>query len=112
MILMKIRLSSLKKRFQKNEHFKNEYTDFLTKVINQRHAEIVPQDEVERADGKVRYIPHHGVYHPKKGTIRVVFDCGAIFCGTSLNSELLQGPDLTSSLFGVLKGSARSLLLS
>ena len=49
-----------------------------------------------------RYIPHHAVFHLKKGTIRVVFDCGATFHGTSLNAELLQGPDLTSTLLGVL----------
>ena len=96
------RLSSLKKKFQKNESFKAEYTEFLTEVINKEHAEVIPQDELKRCDGKVWYIPHHGVYHPKKGTIRVVFDCGATYQGTSLNSELLQGPDLTSSLFGVL----------
>ncbi|XP_034074694.1 uncharacterized protein LOC117547890 [Gymnodraco acuticeps] len=48
------------------------------------------------------YIPHHGVYHPKKRKLRVVFDCGATYQGTSLNARLLQGPDLTNSLIGVL----------
>ena len=47
------------------------------------------------------YIPHQGVYHPKK-KIRVVFDCSAKFKGTSLNEHLLSGPDLTNSLIGVL----------
>ncbi len=42
------------------------------------------------------------IYHPQKQTIRVVFDCGVTFQGKSLNSELLQGPDLTSTLFDVL----------
>ena len=45
---------------------------------------------------------HHGVYHPRKGKLQVVFDCGAEFKGTSLNEQLLQGPNLTSSLIGVL----------
>ncbi len=40
--------------------------------------------------------------HPQKQTIRVVFDCGVKFQDKSLNSELLQGPDLTSTLFDVL----------
>jgi hypothetical protein len=31
-----------------------------------------------------------------------VFDCAAGYRGTSLNAELLQGPDLTSNLVGVL----------
>jgi len=48
------------------------------------------------------YIPHHGVYHPAKKKIRVVFDCSAQVEGVSLNDVLLQGPDLTSSLVGVL----------
>ena len=33
---------------------------------------------------------------------RVVFDCAARFCGVSLNGLLLQGPDLTNNLVGVL----------
>lgn len=31
-----------------------------------------------------------------------MFDCSAEFEGHSLNRELLQGPDLTNSLLGVL----------
>ena len=44
-----------------------------------------------------------GVYHPKKpNKIRVVFDCAAECNGESLNKHLLQGPDLTNTLAGVL----------
>ena len=32
----------------------------------------------------------------------MVFDCAAQYNGTSLHSELLQGPDLTNNLVGVL----------
>ena len=49
------------------------------------------------------YIPHHGVYHPKKPSkIRVVFDCSADYQRESLNKHLLTGPGLTNGLVGVL----------
>jgi len=72
-------------------------------MIDMGYAEKVPEESVEADPGKVWYIPHHGVYHPKKPKkIRVVFDCCTKFAGTSLNDQLLQGPDLTNSLVGVL----------
>ena len=40
--------------------------------------------------------------HPKKTTIRVVFDSSAEFSGVSLNKTLLQGPDQMNSLLGIL----------
>lgn len=96
------RLCSLKRKFDRNSVFKEEYTTFLNEIITQGHAEPVPLDQLIKNNGKVWYIPHHGVYHPQKGKLRVVFDCAASFKGTSLNSQLLQGPDLTNSLIGVL----------
>lgn len=71
-------------------------------VIMEGHAEVVPNDQLEGDKGKVWYITHHDVYHRRKKTLCVVFDCTANFGGTSLNQELLQGPNLTSILLGVL----------
>ena len=68
-----------------------------------QHAEQVPEEELTRNDGKVWYIPHHGMYHPHKPEkVRVVFDSAAKYCGISLNSVLLQGPDLANNIIGVL----------
>ena len=54
-------------------------------------------------DDSTWYLPHHRVYHHcKPGKITIAFDCGAEFHGTSLNKELLPGPDLTNQLVGVL----------
>lgn len=76
------RLQSLKRKFDRN---KEEYTEFLNDMIAQGHAEVVPPDQLKQSGGKVWYIPHLGVYHPRKGKLRVVFDCGATYKGTSLN---------------------------
>ena len=55
-------------------------------------------------DGKpLWYLPHHAVFNPNKpGKLRVVFDCAARYSGTSLKDQVLSGPDLINSLFGVL----------
>ena len=93
----------LKRKFSKDEKFREDYVACLEKVIGDGFAEKVPLDVLERSDGKVWFIPHHGVYHHKKpDKIRVVFDCSAHSQGTSLNDELFQGPDLTNNLVGVL----------
>ncbi|XP_071058619.1 uncharacterized protein [Pseudochaenichthys georgianus] len=96
------RTLSLKRRFDKDVSFHADYTAFMNDILSKGYAEKVPVVDLERSDGRVWYIPHHGVYHPKKKKIRVVFDCAATFQGTSLNAQLLQGPDLTSTLVGVM----------
>lgn len=73
----------------------------MENIINKGYAVQVPEHQLSR-DDRVFYIPHHGVYHPKKGKLRVVFDCTASYQERSLNKELLQGPDLTNTLVGVL----------
>ncbi|XP_072030104.1 uncharacterized protein [Amphiura filiformis] len=96
------RTAHLKRKLQRGEDFRNEYHAFMNDMLDKGYAEVVPEAERERSDGKVWYIPHHGVMHPQKNKLRVVFDCAASYKGRSLNNELLQGPDLTSSLVGVL----------
>ncbi|KAG1651579.1 hypothetical protein GQR58_026910 [Nymphon striatum] len=96
------RFKQLQGRFRKNVKFKEDYVDFIDEVL-QNYAEKVPEKEIEDKTLQVNYIPHSGVYHPKKvDKIRIVFDCSAKFAGKSLNDALLQGPDLLNSLIGVL----------
>jgi len=96
------RLNSLKKKFSRNADFYQEYKAFMSNILEKGYAARVPEKQLSRTDGRVWFIPHHGVYHPKKMKLRVVFDCAATYQGTSLNDRLLQGPDLTNSLIGVL----------
>lgn len=97
------RLSKLKRRLQHDSRYQKDYLTFMTEIIERGYAERVPAEEISLNNGRVWYIPHHGVYHPKKpDKIRVVFDCSAEYAGESLNRHLLQGPDLTNNLVGVL----------
>lgn len=102
----------MKKRFHFNQHFQQEYVKYINIIIACTHAEQIPEDQRDLDNGRVWYIPHHGVHHPRKGTLCVVFDCGATFVGVSLNVELLQGPNLTSTLLGGMGGFALEKWLS
>lgn len=96
------RVGSLKRKLLRNQEFHQDYTKFMTETIEKGYAKEVPYAEIDKESGRIWYIPHHGVYHPTKHKLRVVFDCAATYQGTSLNMQLLQGPDLTSTLIGVL----------
>ena len=94
------RLSYLKRKFDKNEKFKADYIRFMEEIIAKGYAR---KSTITAALGKTWYLPHRAVYHPNKpGKIRVVFDLSAECKGTSLNKELLSGPDLTNQVLGVL----------
>ena len=97
------RLLGLHAKMKKNEQFCADYVAFMKNNIDKGYAEKVPLYDVNRSSGQIWYIPHHGVYHPKKPEkIRVVFDCSSEFKGETLNRHLLQGPDLINSLPGIL----------
>ncbi|KAL0176346.1 hypothetical protein M9458_028676, partial [Cirrhinus mrigala] len=96
------RTVGLSRRFKMDSAYASEYKAFMEDVLRKGYAEKVSQKQLQRNDGKVWYIPHHGVYHKQKGKLRVVFDCSASYKGKSLNTELLQGPDLANPLLGVL----------
>ena len=83
----------------KDTVYHNDYVNFMNSIIEKGYAKEAV--EVEPV-GRTWYVPHHGVYHPTKNKIRVVFDAAASFKGSSLNEKLIAGPDLTSSLVGVL----------
>ena len=96
--LAEIRLNQLRKQFASEAKYKEDYAVF-TEMLEAGHAEKAPKQRHEIT----WYIPHHGVYHPKKpDKLQEIFDCSAEFQGHSLNHNPLQGPDLTNSLVGVL----------
>ncbi|KAK3752530.1 hypothetical protein QZH41_005142 [Actinostola sp. cb2023] len=92
-----------RKKMLRNDEYHRDYTNFINTTIAKGYTRKVPKESTDAKPGKVWYLPHHGVYHPQKpNKIRVVFDCSAKHNGVSLNDKLIQGPNLTNSLVGVL----------
>lgn len=86
------RLQILLRKFQKDQKYKQQYEGFINDIIKHGDVELTNNN-----DGW--FIPHFGVFHPRKpDKIRVVFDCSAKSEGTALNDYLLQGPDHINSL--------------
>ena len=79
------------------------YRATIHDCLSKGYAQRVPKEELD-VDGKpLWYRPHHAVFNSNKPwKLRVVFDCAARYKGTSLTDQLLSGPYLTNSLFGVL----------
>ena len=96
-------LHSLKRRLLKDRDLLDKYKASINDYVKKGYASRVPEAEIKTGGRPIWYLPHHPVIHPHKpGKVRVVFDCAAKYNGTSLNEQLLQGPDLTNSLVGVL----------
>ena len=55
----------LKRKFQKDQVYANEYRDFMSDIIRKGYAENVPPEDLKPEAGKLWYIPHHGVYHKR-----------------------------------------------
>ena len=98
------RLNLLKRRLQKDSDLYKKYVTFMNDLFSKEYAEDVLDQSDSSSCGKTWYLPHHPVISVKKpDKVRVVFDCSSVYRGVSLNDCLLSGPDLTSSLIGVLE---------
>ena len=73
----------------------------MKEYVDKGYAQPLTTTEFLSKSGREYYLPHHGVENTNKSKIRIVFDAAA-YGGLSLNSNLLKGPDMTSSLVSVL----------
>ncbi|XP_074643958.1 uncharacterized protein LOC141900806 [Tubulanus polymorphus] len=99
-----IRFKNLKKRLNKDPQLMALYCKTVNGYIEKGHARKVSNEELKSLSKRAWFLPHHGVVNPNKsGKVRVVFDAAALYLGVSLNNQLMTGPDLLNSLFGVLQ---------
>ncbi|KAJ8036706.1 hypothetical protein HOLleu_20758 [Holothuria leucospilota] len=96
------RLANLVKTLRRKPPMMTEYRAFMEKTIRKGHATEIRSKDLNVPPGKVWYLPHFAVRHPRKPGIRVVFDASAEYDRISLNKVLLQGPDQVNSLLGIL----------
>ena len=95
-------LEAMRRKFLQNRDYFEEYAGAVRKYVTDGHAVQVPEEELEKGDGEVFYLLHHGVRHPKKRKLRVVFNLSKEYQGKSLNGEVDGCPDLLEKIVGVL----------
>ncbi|XP_060567693.1 uncharacterized protein LOC132726393 [Ruditapes philippinarum] len=101
--LAQVRLQQLRNKLSRDPGLQKMYTTTMNEYIEKGFATELPELEDENYHKRIWYLPHHPVTNVNKpGKVRIVFDCAAKYKGVSLNSQLLQGPDLMNSLMGVV----------
>ena len=97
------RFLSLENKLNKKLELKKRYTDTIRDYTNKGHATNLTPENAKLTSKIMNYIPHHAVFDMnKRSNLHVVFDAAAKYRGTSLNENLLKGPDLLSSLIGII----------
>ncbi|XP_077971393.1 uncharacterized protein LOC120335312 [Styela clava] len=91
------RLESQKRKFIRDPDLFFKYKSKINDYLDKGYAEIVPESDPGSL-GRTWYMPHHST----GAKFRVVFDCSAECGGTSLNKNLLSGPDLNTNLVSIL----------
>jgi hypothetical protein len=94
-----VRLEQTRRRLLKDKDLHRMYTAQMQEYLDEGYA----RQSKEPTNQQLWYLPHHPVVNVHKpGRVRIVFDGAARYKGTSINDHLMQGPDLTNSLVGVL----------
>ena len=91
-------LESQRSRFKKDPELFTKYNAKINEYLSRGYAQVVPAELLPPSD-RTFYLVH---FHTKQQKMRIVFDASRKFSGVSLNSQLLSGPDINSSLVGVL----------
>lgn len=97
------RLQCLLKKCEKEPGLRHIISSKIEEYEKKGYARKVSQQELETLNRDLWYLPIFVVRNPNKPSkVRLVWDAAATVGGTSLNSVLVKGPDLLSSLISVL----------
>ncbi|XP_059217620.1 uncharacterized protein LOC131994760 [Stomoxys calcitrans] len=97
------RLTCLEGKLKRNFDLLNIFRDTISKYLSKGYIRRLDEKDIRRNDGKVWYLPIFAVFNKNKpGKSRVVWDAAARVGEFSLNSFLLKGPDMLTSLPSIL----------
>ena len=97
------RLQSLRRKFHRDPNLGDKYRATMEDYIAKGYAPKLSDKEASKSGPRTWYLPHFAVTSSNKpNKVRIVFDAAAEHGGTSLNNNLLQGPDYRNNLVGVL----------
>ena len=98
------RLVSTENRLKRNDERADAYSEAINQYSQDGYAEEVINDSSE-VEKRVRYLPHHAVFHEDKSSTKtqIVFNASAHDTDeASLNDCVLPGPALQPNLLSVL----------
>ncbi len=106
------RLFANESRFERDPAYAAHYSKIINEYITLGFARKLQHSELlQGPEGLIHYLIHFGITNPNKpGHLRVVFNAAQKYLGTSLNDLLLPGPDLLTSLVGVLIRSRKAFV--
>ncbi|XP_030039919.2 uncharacterized protein LOC115455415 [Manduca sexta] len=93
------RFRGIENKMEKDSGFAYRYRERIQHLLENGFARVL---EDSAPTPRTWYLPHFGVDNPNKKKLRLVFDAAAKVKGSCLNDYLLTGPDLLSSLFGIM----------
>ena len=70
------RAMSMRKHF-KDQQFYDDYVKFMKNITEKGYTKKVALSRLKTGEGKVWYLPHHGIYRPKKPDKIVKISTGA-----------------------------------
>lgn len=93
------RLEGVERKMKKDTGYAERYAERIEHLLSNSFArELKDAQRTERT----WHLPHFGVDNPNKRKLRLVFDAANEVEGLCLNDYLLKGPDLLTSLFGIM----------
>ncbi|XP_065095610.1 uncharacterized protein LOC135717448 [Ochlerotatus camptorhynchus] len=97
------RWQCLDRRMQRDKEFSETVMVKMSEYVAKGYVRKLTEDELNAHRSQEWYLPVFPVVNPNKPSkVRLVWDAAAPAYGVSLNSLLLKGPDLLTSLLAVL----------